>query len=199
VRGAFTSLAAADLDADGVPDFAGADRFTGNARIAVLDRSAAVRSEGDLPAGLLPSGAVVGRFDEGESPDLAVACSGSSQVAIFLNDGRGTFSEAGRPATIARPRCLAAGGLDGDACADLVVLSDGGLVLNYGLGGGTFGSPVAQPADQGGRYVDIAVAYAGGEGVMDLVALDAIGAAARSTDRDRRRWRHSWSRWNSRN
>jgi len=47
----------------------------------------------DVQAGSLPSDAILADLDGDSDADLAVVLSGSDSVAVFLNDGTGTFAE----------------------------------------------------------------------------------------------------------
>src|SRR6185369_9479773 len=130
----FNSLAAADLDGDGLIDLAGASVAGGTALWALLDEAGKVGGGAALPAGNYPTSVVVARIDEDGIPDLAVPCSLSNHVAVFLGQSGGGFQSGGQ-VPVAFPIDAAFGDLDGDGRPDLVATSPRTAVLAQGKGG----------------------------------------------------------------
>ena len=72
--------------------------------------------------------------------DLAIACSGSNQVAIFTGQGGGTFEKDGLYPVHRTPVSIASGDFNSDRHLDLVVaLRNDKLQLLFGNGKGKFG------------------------------------------------------------
>lgn len=94
-------------------------------------------------ANTAPNRIVVGRFDAGNTPDLAITLTNSSQVAIFLGNGSG-FAAPTMFATGSNPWGLTLGDLNRDNIQDIVVASigTGTAVYHQGVGDGTFAAGV---------------------------------------------------------
>jgi hypothetical protein len=118
-------------------------------------------------------------------PDLSVAYSDNLQsegVGVFLNGGNGTFAPVVSYAAGDNPISIAAGDLDGDGHADLVVANYGTgpaevdtnvhVLVNHG--DGTFGAPAAYPTTAWMRSV--ALADLNGDHKPDLVVTDEYKA-----------------------
>jgi hypothetical protein len=166
-------LALVDLDGDGNLDVvtANADSITvcnglgggalGAPRSFAPSAAAAPRATFILP----------GRFNGDGFPDVAVANSGSGELAIMAGDGLGGLTRVGL-APAAGGFALAAGGLDPGGTADLVASLGNGnqVVVALGLGDGLLGTPVAYAAGNTPRGV--ALADLNGDGHLDAVVAN---------------------------
>jgi hypothetical protein len=117
----------------------------------------ASRGPYELPAGAGAAQTLSGDFGDHGRPDLAVAESGASAVAVLANQGDGTFDVPGTANLVgSRPVALAEGELCGSTASDLVaansftndvtVLCNDGTGRFQGGGGHFFGGGGAQPS-----------------------------------------------------
>jgi hypothetical protein len=167
----FTSLAAADLDGDGSVDLAGANLAGGMALVALLDGARRVKSWSALPAGSIPGSVLVGKIDEDGILDLAVPCSISNHVAVFLGRGGGAFREPGQ-VSISSPGHAALGDLDGDGLADLAVTTSRTVFLAHGKGGGVFEEPSPLFAEAARQYSGAFIGDLSGDGAADILIAE---------------------------
>lgn len=165
------SVAAADLDGDGIPDLA----MTIPSAQAIEIR----RGLGDgtfapgvrMPAGSRPDRVVSGDFNGDGRVDLAVADEGGA-VLVTLSLGDGLFT-SGTPAPVcADPIALQAGDLDGDGAVDLLAGSGSSRDLSFlrNAGGGLFQPEIRFTA--GLVVTDLAIADLDRDGRPDIVSLN---------------------------
>ena len=124
--------------------------------------------------GMSPKAVISADFNGDGQPDLATANSTGNTVSILLGIGNGTFAAAPSSPLAAgtNPDALAAGDLDGDGNADLVVANagDNAVVIFLGIGNGTFQS--------GGTYSvgtypsSVATGDFNGDGVPDVAVAN---------------------------
>jgi dienelactone hydrolase len=136
-----------DFNDDGKPDVAQTNVIAGSVSIFLGDGRGGFAPPDLYPVGGHPQFVVAGRVDGDRHLDLAVANTGSSDIAILRGVGDGTFLPAlFAPTPI--PRNVAIGDFNGDDVADLAVASVGpgrpgsapigGVAILTGDGRGTF-------------------------------------------------------------
>ena len=163
-----------DLDDDGVPDLAVANRSEVYDDVSVLlglgdGTFAAAR---DFTAGAGARSIASGDLNRDGVADLAVANARSDNVSVLLGLGDGTFAPAQGFAAGDAPHSVTIADLDGDGVPDLAVanaLSDEVSVL-MGLGDGTFAA--AQSLFMGDLPEHVAIADLDGDGAPDLTTAN---------------------------
>jgi hypothetical protein len=168
----FSSLEVHDLDGDRVLDLAGSNVVSGALITATLGADGKVREEKSLPAGNLPGRVAVGLIDGDDRIDLAVPCAGPNHIAVFLNEGAGSFAGARIVPTARRPIRTAVIDLDRDGRSDLAVLASAAVAVHWGKGGGEFEDAAIVFDGKGLR--DFSAADLDGDGLTDLAACDSI-------------------------
>ncbi|HYV86897.1 MAG TPA: FG-GAP-like repeat-containing protein [Patescibacteria group bacterium] len=128
-RGAGRGVAAGDVDGDGRTDLVFASGPGGGSAL-YLNGAGRTFTRRDLPQP--PGGAACGAvlFDADNDGDLDLFLTGSGGL-LLLNDGRGSFTDAGAESGLASiaikdGRGAAAADLDGDGDLDLVISTNGG-------------------------------------------------------------------------
>jgi len=117
-----------------------------------------------------------GDVDGNGSPDVVVVEDGNGQpnqscVTIMLNSGVGAFTTLAQYSTGSSLSHVATGDFDGDGKLDLVVTSGLQTYVFFGLGGGSFGVPMAY-AGGGGEEGIVAAQFNNG-GVPDIAVVAA--------------------------
>ena len=183
-----------DFNGDGIPDVAIMNSgqiytFLGNGSNGVGNGTFTYKGTTVLPSG---AGAfTVGNFNGDGRTDLAVTVAtgngsggqGDGYVAIYLNNGAGTFSETPQSvfkslAVAPGPNAIFAGDFSGNGRSDLAVTSNianftGQLTALFGAGDGSFFNPSLQPAPTP-QAIPL-VADLNGDGTPDLIVLDQKG------------------------
>ena len=170
-------IAVGDFDGDGAPDFASARELVVHANDG---GGAFARREALLPF-VDVERPIAADLDGDGDPDLAgawIEANGALRLAVARNQGAFGFDVAvsAPPLTSTSARLIAAGDLDADGDADLVLGSAQAYLLPN-LGGAVFGAPVALPLPASSwPYSAGGVGDLDGDGDLDLAA---VGTATR--------------------
>lgn len=181
---------AVDVDADGDPDLVVAREFERN-RLLVNDGGGRFTDESDarLPALVQDHEDIaVGDFDGDGDPDLVVVSeddlppgagsTGGRKQELYLNDGRGVFTDARDrlPAGASESNAVAAGDIDRDGDLDLVVSDRGREIAWINDGRGRFTDESTARFPQAPDVTqDVALGDVDGDGDLDLVVANDQG------------------------
>jgi adhesin/invasin len=167
------ALAVLDLDGDGLPDLAGTHLTAGDLFLTFLDPAGKVKSEARLRAGSLTRGVKAGFLNGDTLPDLLVPCAGPGRLAVFVNRGGGSFSEAEVVPSVPGCKDAALADLDGDGLLDAAVVSTERVAVHFAKPGGELGEPIYLQADDARRYGGVAAGDLDGDGLPDLLVPEA--------------------------
>ncbi len=170
-----SAMATGDLNGDGLPDFAVANRDDNTVSILLGTNEGGVRSYRNVASygvGYAPRAVAINDFNGDGNPDLAVVNRGSDTVTILTNIGTGAFQVRGSYEAGNKPFSITVGDFNRDNKPDLVIVNDGvgSVVILDGNGDGSFGAsrhlypgPTPQPAQVGDFN---------GDGKADLVVAN---------------------------
>jgi len=173
------SVAMGDLNGDGKPDLAVANRF-GNSVYSVsilLGTGGGVFPPAtDFPVGNGPLSVAIGDLNGDGKPDLAVGNDFGGHVSVMLGVGAGSFGPAldfaADFAAGSSGRSVAIADLNGDGKPDLVVVNrfGNGVSILLGNGAGSFALAVNFPVGTGPRGV--AIGDFNGDGKPDMAVAN---------------------------
>ncbi len=172
-----TSVAVADLDGDGVLDFACTKGLGGNLTVFFQDASRTFAPQPPLrvrdgPGAVALSVATVDLDGDGR---LDLVCPNYDSLlrytlTVFSQDAPRAFTAQLSLPTLEEPMSVAAADLDGDSYVDLVCANGPGLTVFFQDALRTF---TAQPRlAAGGRPVSVAIADLDSDGALDLVCAN---------------------------
>jgi hypothetical protein len=172
---------AADFNADDVLDIAIAI-YGGNSpeppgtTVSLLlgNGNGTFQSPQSSMVGTRPRSLVAGDFNEDDCPDLATTNLVSNNIAVLLGNCQGQFDAATflMVAGQARPLGLAAVDFNGDKHMDLAIAFEESnrIVVEFGMGDGSFGSPVILSVPASPRYFH--AADVNGDDCPDILSAD---------------------------
>jgi hypothetical protein len=168
------TLAVADLNGDGQPDFVFAD--AGLDRVAVQYSAAGQPFSQDRQDGLLAPGAVQVVDLNGDGiPDLLVANSGGNSVVAYPGTGGGQFGPAHTFFAGTNPVAITVQDLNGDGIPDLVVANKGSNDVSVLFGQGKGDAWTLTPGPRlrvGAGPVATALRDVNHDGIPDLIVSD---------------------------
>jgi hypothetical protein len=170
-------VAIGDLSGDGWPDLAVTNEGSNSVSIMLNDGGGNgwFGDKIDYAVPPDPRSVAIGDLNDDGSLDIAVANSGSTFVAVFLNDGIGRLGpRTDFPVSIV-PTAIAIGDLSGDGRPDLAVASESYRIVSIlrGNGAGSFGPKTDILA--GGQVQALAIGDLDGDGRADLAASNDSG------------------------
>ena len=174
-----SAIAIADFNNDGKLDVIVANSSSNFVSVLLGNGNGTFLPAANYTVGTDPTGVVIADFNKDGNLDLAVVSSLTGGVSVLLGNGNGTFEPAVIISGVGSKQ-IEVGDFNGDGNPDLVVTtynvnseSDSVDVL-LGNGNGTFGPAVAYNtnADPWG----VAVADVNGDGKLDLVVTNLLGA-----------------------
>ncbi|HEY1250582.1 MAG TPA: FG-GAP-like repeat-containing protein [Thermoanaerobaculia bacterium] len=173
----------ADLDGDGHPDIAmlfNVGEAFGPLTILRGHGDGTFDPPAEYAAGRGPAALSVGDFNEDGTPDLVVADSFDTNVAVFLGVGGAAFSPAVFVGGVAFPRDVAVADLDGDGHADIVTADPTGHVsVLRGRGDGSFDGP--QRFLAGTQPFAVRITDFDGNGTLDAIVASGFDGAGIET------------------
>jgi hypothetical protein len=179
-----TALAIADFNGDGKPDIAVSECsvLKNQPDCSISGSISTLLGNGDgtfQPAKTKPnstdmaaSNLVAADFNGDGKMDLAVDCSGGSDVSVLLGNGDGTYGQPQNWASGSGSTFVVAGDLNGDGVPDLVTLDPNGQNISVLLGakGGKFGA--AHDYEIRAQPLFVVAGDFNGDGVMDIASGD---------------------------
>jgi hypothetical protein len=181
------AVAVADLTGSGVADLVVANAGSDDVSVLLGNGDGTFQAAKNYDSlGSYPASVAVGDFDGDGHPDLVVANQKSNTVSVLLGNGDGSF-RAGSTYTVQyAPASVAVGAFRGNGVLDVAVAASinspgfvGRMTVLLGNGDGTFQAPVNYATAWRGTAA-VAVADVNGDGVPDIVAVNASGNATMS-------------------
>jgi hypothetical protein len=164
-----SSVALADLNADGKPDLIVANSTSNNISVLLGNGNGTFVAATNFAAGFAPQSVAVADVNGDSKPDLMVAS--QAGVSVLLGNGGGTFATALNFMTGVPLNSIAVADVNNDGKLDLAV-ADGlnNVSLLLGNGNGTFAGAANFAA--GANPHSIAIDDVNGDGKPDLVAAN---------------------------
>jgi hypothetical protein len=128
-------LAVADLNGDGKPDMAVAERASSTLGVLLGNGDGTFQTQRTYPAGQITWTLAICDANLDGKLDLAVASQEDSTLGVFLGNGDGTFRPQVTHAVGSHPSALATGDLNADGIPDFVTADSDGNDLSVLLGG----------------------------------------------------------------
>ena len=167
------SVAAADVNGDGIPDLVVANKFGNSVSVLLGNGNGTFQAQQTFSTGANsdPVSVAVADVNGDGKPDLVVANSFNSTVGVLLGNGNGTFAAQQTFATGASPYSVAVADVNGDGKPDLIVANVVGNTVGVLLGNGN-GTFQSQQTFSAGGAASVAVADVNGDGKPDLIVAN---------------------------
>lgn len=170
-----TSVAAGDINGDGIQDAAFTADGSGNWKVALVLGNAAgnFSVNASLTLDQAPTGIAIGNFNADSQPDLLLSVNWfEPRVMLFLNQGNNNFTLSTQFFAGREPRHVTAGDFNGDGKLDAAAPLTGadGVVIALGNGLGSFSAPMFFGA--GRQPWSIGSGDLNADGKLDLVTSD---------------------------
>jgi len=177
------SIVLGDFNADGLADLAVVNSTDGTVSILLGAGNGSFQTPVTYTVGTNPQTIVMGDFNSDGVLDLAVANTGSNNITILLGGsttpgvGNGTFQvvSAGPFSAGTAPNGIVTGDFNGDGILDLAVSNSSGAALLFGVGDGTFQSPL--PYSAGTAPVGLVSADFNHDGLADLAVINSTSTS----------------------
>ncbi|MDT5157624.1 MAG: hypothetical protein QOH51_1981 [Acidobacteriota bacterium] len=169
------SIAAADFNGDGRPDFAATDLEGNSVAVLLNDGTGWFAAPRRFAVGTQPSSVAVADLNSDGQLDLVVTNQGSGNVSVLLGSGGGNFGPASNFAAGQDPYTVAVGDFNGDSKPDLVVgiltssVIGGRVTVLLGDGAGSFSQAAGSPFDIDGDPSSFAIADFNSDSKPDIV------------------------------
>jgi hypothetical protein len=171
------AVIAADLNGDGIPDLATANRGSNTLAVALGNGDGTFKAPLLMPAGgLNPMALAAGDFNGDGNVDLVTANADSNSISVYLGNGNGTFQPALTPVAVGLdPLALVAADFNNDSHLDLAVADHGtnDVTILFGAGDGTF--PQRQTYAVGAAPKALLLGDFNRDGKTDLASADSHG------------------------
>jgi hypothetical protein len=179
-------IAAGDLNGDGHPDIVVSSDNSSHVNnlntlfVLLNNGDGTFTNSGVYQTGTESLNVSIADLNHDGKLDLVVASAFNQAVVVLLGNGDGTFSSPVFYSTSALGEAaydIAVADFNADGIPDIAAeLYDGGVVLLYGNGDGTFQSPVSTPSSKGGE--SLVVGDFNHDGAPDIASSVFAGAEA---------------------
>jgi len=177
LTGGSASVAAADVNGDGIPDLIAADGGSNVVSVLLGNGDGTFQNRRTFAAGVAPQSVVVADVNADGNADLIVTNAGSSNVSVLLNIGNETFLPQQTFATQGEPEGVAVADVNGDGKLDLAVTDSdtNNISVLLGNGNGTFQNQLTFAV--GITPTSVAIADVNEDGKPDLLVGSQDGAS----------------------
>lgn len=166
------SVAAGDLNNDGIPDLAVANSGDNTVSVLLGRGDGTYQPQVTYATGSGPYAVAIGDFSGDGNLDLAITNLSENTVSILMGNGDGTFQKQKVYATGGGPNAVAVGDLNGDGILDLAVANQGDETVSVLLGKGNGTFQTEQPYTAGGGPTSVAVGDFNGDEALDLAVAN---------------------------
>ncbi len=175
---AATAIDAADVNGDGNPEVATANRDEASFTILAGNRLGGLSwySTQPLP-GTTPVAVAIADLDGADNADLAIVDGGSPGSVRIMRGGTALNSWSAGPSVAvgAFPSAIAVGDFDGDDDVDLATANTGDDTVSVALGDGSGGFGAATSSFVGSQPAELLARDLDGDGALDLAVLNRAG------------------------
>ncbi len=172
LTGLATSVAAADLNGDGITDLAVADAVNNSVHILLGSGQGAFAAQTDYELGSdVPTSILIADVNHDGVPDLVLTTTGN-HIDVLLGNGDGTFQAVKSSTLPMVPASIALGDLDGDGILDLVAAGASGtttLTTSHGNGDGTFQAATSYTTAMLYSNISLVLGDFNGDGALDVI------------------------------